>query len=888
MDNGRLIKRIFAAVIGFAALWIAMAGVSCAAETVDNGIPVMYVTVNGTKADIEAMNQSEDHSVSCEGTVSIDVPDDFRYCDMPTEIPCEDLAERAMTIRGRGNSTWRAEKKPYKLKLENKADLFGLGENKHWVLLANAYDKTLMKDRITAWLGDEIGMAYTPRGYPVDLVMRSSDGTYDEYLGSYYLSEQVRVGKNRVDIDELEEDDVDDEIITGGYLIQNGMQTDETSPSYFETKSEEVWANHTPNFDPDDDGYVNDKQRDYIRGYMQDLEDAIMSADYEGVDGPSYRDMMDLESAAKYWLIDQACKNADGYGTGSTYLYKPRDDKMYWGPLWDYDYAWYYHSPYEDFLIQHAWLSGMFYDTGEGGFVEEIKKQWPAVRAALLRLAEDGGIMDQYYEETKRSQAADLEMYPEYDSWSGELIEFDPEPEKELFKEWILNRVAWMDAHLDDLDNIYHKVTIEVDGVEVDHMFIHDDYAFYYFLTAPEKEDYVWVGWQLEDGTELTEETKCDRDMTVTPVYASADDLSQLEDIIFRTGEDYVNIAEGSYEFEFTLIPEDAEDKTVKWTSSDEEIASIRRYGNGFASVTLKQTGDVTFTATLRSGATKTMTLHVIDYTQPNPEAVNTDQDQYELVTGGHGHIEATPDPADAKYTYVSFEAEDDSIVEVDRNGVMKALKPGRTFVTVLMEYVDDDYETVTIEKRVEIVVSDPEPEPEISYHCVEGDGQTWRKGTGDYLKFVFKRTVGDDETFDHFKGIKIDGKDLTESDYTAKSGSVVINVNPDYLETLDTGNHTLTAAFDDADDAQASFKVVSAEGNDDGSGSGSGSGTGSGSNSSGSGSGTSSTSAGTGTSRNAGSTRTGDSSSVLLWIALMLAAAAVLIRQITKAAYRR
>ena len=38
-------------------------------------------------------------------------------------------------------------------------------------------------------------------------------------------------------------------IITGGYLVQNGSQTDESSPSYFTTQRDEVWANHTPNFD---------------------------------------------------------------------------------------------------------------------------------------------------------------------------------------------------------------------------------------------------------------------------------------------------------------------------------------------------------------------------------------------------------------------------------------------------------------------------------------------------------------------------------------------------------------------------------------------------------------------------------------------------------------
>ena len=63
------------------------------------------------------------------------------------------------------------------------------------------------------------------------MVMRNTTGTYEKYLGSYYLSEQVRVGNNRIDIEELTEKDTDASIITGGYLVQNGLQVGKDSPS---------------------------------------------------------------------------------------------------------------------------------------------------------------------------------------------------------------------------------------------------------------------------------------------------------------------------------------------------------------------------------------------------------------------------------------------------------------------------------------------------------------------------------------------------------------------------------------------------------------------------------------------------------------------------------
>ena len=121
----------------------------------DNGLPVVVIEIDETEGHtIKDMNNSSDHSVKCYGSMSIIVPDGFRYCDL--DIAPESLGPVPLDyIRGRGNSTWKAEKKPYRIKLENKTDVFGLGTNKHWVLLANAFDTTTFKNRFVGWLGDE-------------------------------------------------------------------------------------------------------------------------------------------------------------------------------------------------------------------------------------------------------------------------------------------------------------------------------------------------------------------------------------------------------------------------------------------------------------------------------------------------------------------------------------------------------------------------------------------------------------------------------------------------------------------------------------------------------------------------------------------------------------
>ena len=106
-------------------------------------------------------------------------------------------------IKGRGNSTWGLEKKPYNIKFDKKTDLFGMGKAKKWTLLANHYDRSLIRNIAAYELAQRIGLPYTCLYQPVDLYI---NGTY---LGNYLVTESVEVGATRVDINDLEKDNED-------------------------------------------------------------------------------------------------------------------------------------------------------------------------------------------------------------------------------------------------------------------------------------------------------------------------------------------------------------------------------------------------------------------------------------------------------------------------------------------------------------------------------------------------------------------------------------------------------------------------------------------------------------------------------------------------------
>ena len=114
-----------------------------------------------------------------------------------------------MNIRGRGHSSWKGDKKPYKLKLDEKLSLMGMPKNKHWALL-KFWPPTMAGMK----LGELMGMAWTPSTKPIEVVLNG------DYVGLYLLTETIRIGKNRVNIYEQPDNNEDAATIPGGWLVE--------------------------------------------------------------------------------------------------------------------------------------------------------------------------------------------------------------------------------------------------------------------------------------------------------------------------------------------------------------------------------------------------------------------------------------------------------------------------------------------------------------------------------------------------------------------------------------------------------------------------------------------------------------------------------------------
>lgn len=262
------------------------------------------------------------------------------------------------TIKGRGNSTWQMEKKPYNIKLDEKTDLFGMGKSKKWSLIANHSDASLIRNVLAYEAAKRAGMEYTPLFVPVDVYINNN------YEGAYLLTTRIEVDKTRINIQNLEDaneeanPDIKDiealprggaygrfagllentmkwieipnnpEDITGGYVIEMELANryaDEVSG--FVTSRSQPFTMKSPE-------YASKAQMEYISSYYQKVEDAV----YAGASMDELNKILDVESMAQMYLINEWCSNMDASLT-STYFYKPVGEPLHAGPVWDFDIA---------------------------------------------------------------------------------------------------------------------------------------------------------------------------------------------------------------------------------------------------------------------------------------------------------------------------------------------------------------------------------------------------------------------------------------------------------------------------------------------------------------------------------------------------------------------
>ena len=346
------------------------------------------------------------------------------------------VLEADAKLKGRGNFTWTLDKKPYKIKYASKTRMMGMPADKEWVLLANHVDKTLIRTAAAFEFSRRVGTEYSPRGDFVDLILNGNP------VGSYMLTESVKIAPDRVNISVLSATDLTGEALTGGYLVELNERLDETV-NWRSTRGV-AYSLKEPSAPPVE-------QSDYIRNYMNAAETALYAADFaDPVNG--YAKYIDVGSFINLYLVHELFKNKDAANFSSIYLFKDRNQKLKMGPPWDFDLGGGNSNSVESnnpvgwwLRANSPWYSRLFEDPN---FTAKVKDKWNAMKAAKI------DTMDDFFDKTAYRMG--ISQKKNFDVWKimGVKIFDEVTPlasyddEVNFLKTWIKTRTAWIDQEL--------------------------------------------------------------------------------------------------------------------------------------------------------------------------------------------------------------------------------------------------------------------------------------------------------------------------------------------------------------------------------------------------------------------------------------------------------
>jgi spore coat protein CotH len=340
-------------------------------------------------------------------------------------------------IRGRGNSTWLwYDKKPYRIKLDDKSEILGLGTNKDWVLLANYRDPTHLMNAVAFEAARYMDLPYTNHSRYVEVTLNG------DYVGLYQLTEQVEADENRVDIDDKE-----------GYLLSLDL---DDGPSLNPEGGDNFWSQvfNMPVCvkSPEDQ---TTPQLNAIKADLAVLENAVNSHNYEAV-----AQLMDVKSLINFLILQELTYNVELAAPRSTYMYKDKGGKYFMGPPWDFDggfdFDWgtmytghNYFSSYQELVLGTdparqiggyqipAFFTQMFKNTT---FVTQYKARWNEVRAGLLTYMLD--YIDEAAAYTVDAMERDYVRWPIDKSYASEIGKL---------KKWITQRIEYLTTVINNI-----------------------------------------------------------------------------------------------------------------------------------------------------------------------------------------------------------------------------------------------------------------------------------------------------------------------------------------------------------------------------------------------------------------------------------------------------
>jgi len=322
-----------------------------------NSIPIVFLETENRGA-IESKSQY----VSATFSLDADGLDD------------SSVDETHIRIRGRGNSTWKWDKKPYKIHFDEPVSVGSMPMAEEWALFANYADKSLIRNGLAQIIAKELSFTYCPRQIYVDLFLNG------EYIGIYALGEHLEEGIGRVEVKH------DLNRVDSGYFLEAGgvvSGVDINGMNYFHAGLVKFVLIKGPDYTT-----MTAEQFDYIKKYMLATNSAVKK-------GEGYEKYLDMESLVDWMIMIELTNNTDCAWRRSTYFTKDAGEKLKMGPVWDFDLAFgnfsrdaqdfdVWVSTSDDDYVGETWSTYLLQDPK---FQKLFRARWEEMRETLLKVA---------------------------------------------------------------------------------------------------------------------------------------------------------------------------------------------------------------------------------------------------------------------------------------------------------------------------------------------------------------------------------------------------------------------------------------------------------------------------------------------------------------------
>lgn len=381
------------------------------------GLPMMYITTDGLQ-DIT----SKDYYIGANMVLKEDV----------RTRAAGDVIESRVNIKGRGNSSWKFPKKPFRLKFDEKISLLDMHKDKSWVLLPNYNDKSMLRNSLAFYMSSISNLDYTPESHFVELIFNG------KYWGTYLLCEKLKISNHRVAVGD------------DGFLLE----VDSRAPS--EADSRYFGLSHLENVvnikDPEVE--YSDENYRYAKDFVISAEEALFGRNFTDPK-TGWQAYMDMDSFVDWYLIHEIGKNLDSNFDTSCFMHFARGGKLMMGPVWDMDVAYgnmdqANQSCYRPtgFHIKYTqWYTRLFKDPA---FVKRVKERFNYFYWHQNEILANVNADAQYLKYSAQENndvwhVFNVKTWPNYNIWGSY------QNEVQELKTWFVTRMEWLKTQFDSM-----------------------------------------------------------------------------------------------------------------------------------------------------------------------------------------------------------------------------------------------------------------------------------------------------------------------------------------------------------------------------------------------------------------------------------------------------